>query len=96
MKALFILGLILVAANSYTLWDNWNNNPSTFTPKPSNAASVVSNLSGWIRNTPAVQHTWEHWKYFNNYAQVFTQYMYFNEETPESLIFCGPKYYLYN
>ena len=71
MKALFILGLILVAANSYTLWDNWNNNPSTFTPKPSNAASVVSNLSGWIRNTPAVQHTWEHWKYFNNYAQRF-------------------------
>ncbi len=94
MKAIILLALVLVAANSYTLWDNWHNVPTTFSPTPSNATHNTWGLSGWSRNGVNGQ---QHYSgEFNDYSYIFSQYMYWKNSNPDILIFCGPKYYLYS
>ncbi len=53
MKSLFLLALIMVAANSYTLWDNWHNVPTQWTL---NGASNTWGLSGWTKNAAGATH----------------------------------------
>lgn len=91
MKSLVFIALILVAANSYTLWDNWHNVPTTWAPNPSNAVSSTSSLSGWTRNGPYSQQPSGK---FNNYTSIYTQYLYFQTANPNIIAICGPKYYL--
>lgn len=94
MKVLVFLALILFAANcGYTLWDNWHNVPTTWQPYQPGTISSVSHLSGWIRNGPNSQHPSGR---FNNYTNIFTQYLYWNSEDSNIVIICGPKYYLYD
>jgi len=93
MKTIFLLGLILIVANSYTVWDNWHNVPVPWVPNPSNAISSTSSLSGWTKNGPSSQH---YSGMFNNYSKIYTQYMYWEDANEDTLIFCGPKFYLFS
>lgn len=94
MKFLVFLALILFAANSYNLWDNWHNVPTTWVASPSNAFSTTSwGLSGYTRNGPSSPHPSG---MFSNYTQTFTQYLYWQNSNPNVIIMCGPKYYLYS
>ncbi len=93
MKSILLLALIMVAANSYTLWDNWHNVPSKWVPSPSNAVSDTYGLPGWTRNSPATPHDSG---MFSDYSQVFTQYLYWKTSDSRTLIICGPKYYLFS
>jgi hypothetical protein len=91
MKPIIFLALVLIAANGYTLWENWHNVPTTW--KPLDTTSTTYGLAGWKRNGIDGQH---HSGSFNNYSEIYTQYMYWNITNPSTLILCGPKYYLYN
>lgn len=91
MKAILLFALVLVAANSYNLWDNWHNVPTTWVP--SNSTSTTWGLSGWKRNGVDGQHFSGE---FNDYSQIFTQYLYWQESNPETLLICGPKYYIHS
>ena len=91
MKSILILAIILVAANSYTLWDNWHNVPTKWAPTPAGTTSNKYGLSGWTKNTPSTPH---YSGMFNDYTQVFSQYLYWKNASPDTLIMCGPKYYL--
>jgi hypothetical protein len=95
MKAIFIFALILVAATSYTLWDNWHNNPppSKWVPTPSGTKSSQSSLSGWTRNLPSNPHPSGQ---FSDFTQIYSQYMWWNNSNVNSLVFCGPKHYIFN
>lgn len=93
MKTIFILALILIAANSYTLWDSWHNVPTTWVPTPSNAKSSIASASGWTRNLPGNTH---YSGYFDDMSQIYNQYMYWKNSNPDELLFCAPKFYLYN
>lgn len=98
MKILVLFAFVLVAAycgNSYnyTLWDNWHNVPTTWVPSPANTVSSISTLSGWTRNGPTSKHPSGR---FNNYTNVYTQYLYWDNSDPNVIIMCSPKYYLYN
>lgn len=90
MKSILILALILIAANSYTLWDNYHNVPTKWTP-PAGATSNTFGLSGWTKNSPSTPH---YSGMFSDYSQIFTQYLYWKNSNPDTLIICGPKYYL--
>lgn len=94
MKLLIVLALVLISANcGYNLWDNWHNVPSTWSPTPTNALSSTSSLSGWTRNGPYSQQPSGN---FNNYTNIYTQYLYWQNSNPNVIIMCGPKYYLYS
>jgi hypothetical protein len=88
MKSIILLALVLVASNS-TLWDRWHNVPTTWVP--SSTTSNTFGLSGWKRNGIDGQHYSGN---FNNYSEIFTQYLYWQTSNPDILIMCGPKYYL--
>jgi hypothetical protein len=88
MKAILFLTLLLIAAQSQTLWDNWHNVPTTWV---GNGASNTYGLTGWKRNGIDGQHFSGS---FKNYSQIYTQYMYWKSSSPNTLILCGPKYYL--
>jgi hypothetical protein len=47
MKSIILLALVLIAANSYTLWDNWHNVPTTWS---STGSHNTYGLSGYSRN----------------------------------------------
>jgi hypothetical protein len=90
MKVLLFLALTLAIAHSYTTWDAWHNVPTTWV---SNQASSVASFSGYTRNGPSSQHPSG---YFDDYSLIYTQYMYWKDSDEDQLIFCAPKYYLYN
>jgi hypothetical protein len=92
MKAIFLLALVLVVANSYTLWNNWHNVPTTWVP-PNGAVSNTWGLSGWSRNG---LNTFHYSGSFSNTSIIYTQYLYWKTSSPDTLILCGPKYYLYS
>lgn len=93
MKAIFLMALILISANCYTIWDSWHGTPSAWSPSLSNAQNNTWGLSGWTKNSITNQHYSGN---FNNYTQIYTQYLYWKNSNPDILIMCGPKYYLYS
>lgn len=95
MKLLVFLALILISANcGYTLWDMWHNVPKTWVPTPSNIVSSIPPVpAGYTRNGPNSPHPSG---YFNNYTNIYTQYLYWNNEDPNAVTICSPKYYLYD
>lgn len=93
MKAIIVLAIVLVAANTYTVWDKWHGVPAAWAPNPTNATSSVANAAGFTRNLPGNTH---YSGYFSNMSQVYSQYMYWSTSNPDTLLFCAPKFYLYN
>jgi hypothetical protein len=93
MKILLFLVLLFAVSNCYTWWDKWHNVPSTWVPNPSNAKSQKASLSGWVQNNPKNPH---YSGVFDDYKSVYTQYMFWKVSDPDQLIFCSPKYYLFN
>lgn len=91
MKSILFLTLLLIAASSQTIWDNWHNVPTTWVPL--NSTSTTYGLAGWKRNGLDGQHFSGN---FNDYSKIFAQYMYWRTSNPNTLILCGPKYYLFN
>lgn len=90
MKVIVVIAFVLVATQC-AKWDLWHGiNPVW---KPLSNQSKTWGLSGWERNGPSNQH---YTGYFNNYTEITSQYLYWNTEDPNILIFCSPKYYLYN
>ena len=92
MKSIILLAIVLIAANSYTLWDNYHNIPTKWNP-PAGATSNTFGVSGWTKNSAAKQH---YSGMFSDFTQIFTQYLYWKNSSPDTLIMCSPKYYLFN
>lgn len=93
MKVFILLVLAFAACNSYTWWDAWHNVPTTFVPTPSNATSQKASLSGWVQNGPNNPH---YSGIFDDYSNIYTQYMFWKTSDPDQIVFCAPKYYLFN
>ena len=93
MKSIILLALVLIAANSYTLWDNYHNIPTKWAPSPAGTTSNTFGLSGWTKNSASKQH---YSGMFSDFTQIFTQYLYWKNASPDTLIICSPKYYLFS
>jgi hypothetical protein len=92
MKLLLAFVVLILTTQSYDLWDNWHNVPSTFShPWTSNSSStyVPPNVSGWVRNAITPQ------SYFSDYSFRASQYLSYLSSDNTNLAFCGPKSYLY-
>jgi hypothetical protein len=92
MKFALLLICLVIASNSYTLWDNWHNVPTKFTP---NGTYTIPNASayGWERNTLTNNHPWGA---LTDYENRLTQYAYWESSNPARLLFCGPKSYIHS
>ena len=92
MKAIILLALVLVAANSYTLWDRWHDKPTKWVAQSS--PSTTYGVSGWKRN--GENNEFHPSGEFTDSSAIFSRYLYWNVADPSILIICGPKYYLFS
>lgn len=96
MKIILALALILVVANSTLpplLWSQWNSTNPVWS---SNQTSTYPDPSafGFVRNGPNSGHPYT--QIFNNFSLMVNQYMYWEYDNPNHVLFCAAKYYLYS